>query len=722
MPPSGGVSLLRWRPSTERRGQNVPGAGTADPPESENQGELPGAKVAPWPTQMSALGHLAIIARQLGPAELARAVARRASAGVRRAVLRPRACRAADLASSLGLEEGAAAERLLDDSGSAAWCDVAQRERVLSVLERFPKMRRRALFRAERAARGELLIFGARCFLAQARGGRAERWFDPKLPWAIGRLDQLLALGQGYWAAEEPGPRARFARALTSQLRDFLLENPTGEGIQWDSPMEVALRAANIAQALKMVRDSPLVRAPDFALEVLAALESHLGYVEANLEDGGAVPNNHLVANQVGLLISGLLFPLLPGSHRRIARSVRSLRELIQAQVHPEGWSFEGAVGYHRLSTELFTLAHLVSRSQGVDLGEAYEERLSRMYRVAEAYCSERGLAPQLGDNDSGRVFPLCDRQSLDHGYLAPLGAALFGEARLKRKGAAFPDEAAWLLGERGWSRFRRLRPGARPESLSTAGLHVFRGGGATLAISAGKNGQRGVGGHSHNDQLSFELHWQGFPVIVDPGSPSYRAPLRDCFRGTAAHNTIEVPGEEQSPIDSSRPFALPDSARCEVLELEQGAEVKRLVARHLGYARLRPPLVVERELVLDKRGGVLSVADRLVGEGARDLLSRLHLPDEEVRLRAPAKEEVERASKARLAPVRLGPLAAELGPPDSPRGVVLVDSRGRVSLERSAYSRGYGELAPALCLLISLHLELPAQVGFLVLLGPGTS
>src|SRR5690349_15063443 len=149
--------------------------------------------------------------------------------------------------------------------------------------------------------------------------------------------------------------------------------------------MEVALRAANLAQALVMFSDAPEARRPEFLVPVLESLAEHTAWVEAHLEDKGAVPNNHLVSNYVGLLVAGLLFPELPDAPRQVARAVAGLQAQVVAQVHPEGTSFEGSVPYHRLAVELFTLAFVVARGLGVDLGSRYEARLHRMYAASRA-------------------------------------------------------------------------------------------------------------------------------------------------------------------------------------------------------------------------------------------------------------------------------------------------------------------------------------------------
>ncbi|HEX5745609.1 MAG TPA: alginate lyase family protein [Archangium sp.] len=624
---------------------------------------------------------------------------------------------------------------------SSCWCDTRQREDTLTALRATPGAIHRALERAEAAARRTFNVFGTEVRFGEPgaidwswdplSGERYPRQpvsqlqviregMDPKYPWALGRLDQLLALGQGYWVAEDAAQRERYAAQFTGQVTDFLDANPAGHGIQWACAMEVALRAANLAQALRMFADAPAVREPAFLRRALGALEQHARFVEHHLEDHWLVPNNHLISDYVGLLVVGALYPALPGAQEQVARALHGLQRQMELQVHPDGVSFEGSVPYHRLSVELFTLAYVVAHGCGLALGTRFAHRLRRMFEVSRDYCSERGLAPQIGDNDSGRVFPLCDRPSLEHGYLPLLGAVLFGDSELKAQGAELPDEAVWLLGEHGHQCFSRLRARAEPQSFSSpgSGLHVLRGAGAVVTVSAGPVGQRGLGGHNHNDRLSFELHLAGHPVIVDAGTATYtREPsLRNAFRSTAAHNTLEVDGLEQSPFQASRLFSLPDRGGCEVRCFEPGPRTERLVARHSSYAALPAPVQVERTFVLHKDERVLSVMDAIEGRGRHHLVLRLHLPDEQVRLRPLTPEERQRVALVGVPPDSIGPVAAELGPPDALRAVVLFSHALEPSIAPARYSPGYGEVRDCRAVLGSVEAEVPIRIGMWVL------
>jgi hypothetical protein len=678
---------------------------------------------------------------RLAPAAVARSAVRRVQGAARQALYRRRyPVDELRLLQAYGAASaGELADKFLSTRHTGAWCEHTQRGSVLQALAAIPGARERALERARAALYQEFNVFGTRVGFGE---GRPVDWSldplsgyryplepveqlrllrpgsDPKYPWVFGRLDSLVALGQGYWVEDRPEARARLARAFVVQTLDFLQANPVGLGVHWACPMEVALRAANLAQALAMFAEAAEVRRPEFLVPVLSALTEHSEWVEARLEDHGAVPNNHLVSNYVGLLVVGLLFPELPGTPRQVALAVKGLRAQMQAQVHPEGTSFEGSTPYHRLAVELFTLAHVVALGSGVALGEDYGDRLLLMFQAARAWCSEQGLAPQIGDNDSGRVFPLRDRADLDHGYLAPLGAALFGEKSLVE--GSLPDEAAWLLGKAGLERFQAQPPAPAPVSVSypVGGFHVLRGAGAVVTVSAGRQGQCGVGGHSHNDKLSFELHLRGEPLIVDSGTGTYtrNAALRNAFRATAAHNTLELDGAEQVSFEPARLFALPEHARARVEVFQAGAQLDRLTVRHDGYRVLPSPVGIERTFHLDKLQGALGVADRLVGTGVHQAVGRLHLPDTQARLRALELEELARASRVPEAPREFEPLGVELGPEHAVRALVLFASGLAPRLESSWYSPGYGQLKQACAVIYGARSAPPAWLRWVVI------
>ncbi|HZZ83541.1 MAG TPA: alginate lyase family protein [Anaeromyxobacteraceae bacterium] len=612
---------------------------------------------------------------------------------------------------------------------------------IAAALERhFPGERERAVARAEAATRGEVRVFGRRVNAARAgvgldwqldplRGGRYAAWApsealppapgcDIKNPWAVGRGDQWVALACG--AVAEPGEAARYAAAFVTGVRDFAAQNPVGRGVQWACPMEAGLRMLNLAQAHVLFRGARELEDPSYALDLARLAVATGRFIVDRLEDSTAVPNNHLAADWLGLLVCGLFLPEWPEAERWRELAVVGLRRELGAQTHDDGLSFEGSATYHRLALELFTAAGLLCRSSHAALGAGYWRRLTAMFRALRGLLVGEDL-PQLGDNDSGRIFAFRERGGLEGGYLLPIGAALLREPGLRvRPGAVSGEEVLWLFGPAALERLAAAPPGPAPGSVSypRGGIHMLRRGGLEVAVSCGPNGQRGVGGHSHNDKLAFELRVGGRLAICDPGSLCYTAEpeVRNAFRSTRAHATLTVDGAEQNPIPAGRLFALPDEAQARSLGLDSSERFERFTGEHRGYARLG--VVHRRELILSE--DALLVLDRLEGEGDHAVEARFPLPHRQARLRPLSQPEAARL--AALAGAPEGAFAAALGVEVGPAGAPLaLLALGRLegfalALAPSTYSPGYGEAVEAFTVVYAGRLACPARLAAAVL------
>ncbi len=637
----------------------------------------------------------------------------------------------------------ALAGELADLRTGRFWADRSHAFELRTLAERFPALGDRARYRAEQARSHTFDVFGRTVHFSgpvswrrdPVTGHRFEsrdhhdesmaeemlalppvkeipRGSDPKRVWVLGRMDWAVALGQGAWL--DPSRAMAYERSFVEMCSSFLDDNPMHRGgVHWSSPMEVALRAANLATALHQFRGAPSMSGV-FLLGTLRSLWEHARFVEARLEDDVAVPNNHLVANLVGLLHVALLFPELPGALGWRALAISGLREQIHEQVLSDGLGFEGSLSYHRLLLELLVRAHLLAQACGASLGEAFASTLQRMFLATRGYLGDRGLAPQLGDNDSGRALPITDRE-LDHGYLPSLGAALFADARLKAPGATFCDEAGWLLGEQGRLTFERLRetPSTESVAFSQFGLACLRQDEKSVAFSCGSTGQKGVGGHGHNDKLSVEICFDGRAVIVDPGTWTYGAHPegRDYFRSTAMHNTVQVDDLEQSPIPSGRPFALPDVARAQFVRMLRPAGREVAVGVHRGYARLEMPVWHWREVSLESEADACLVIDELTGVGQHAFVSRFHLPCTLARMCTLGSEERARLETLPAKAKWAVECAVEIGPEGEPWAIWVGSSPGEVQLVESTYSAGYDQRTRACCIELKTNALLPTRL-----------
>ena len=451
---------------------------------------------------------------------------------------------------------------------------------------------------------------------------------DVKYPWELARCQHWATLGQAFLITGDE----RFAHEIFRQLDDFVDANPVGIGINWTCTMDVALRAVSWAVGLDLVRGASLDEAS--WERAFRALFDHGTFIRANLENTYEVTSNHFLSNVVGLWFLGAVFADLPEGQAWTAFARESLENEIDVQVLPDGADFESSVPYHRLVTELFLGCARLGQAMGAPLSSHYMSRVHDMVNYLADVLRPDGLMPQVGDADDGRLHVLADA-----GRWEPQGARhLLGPA-----GFMF-DETGWItvggnvgLWEASWWGYAvdeasPIVAGAPPSIarlFPDAGVAVAREqSGHYLLVTNAAVGTKGFGNHKHNDQLSFEYHVAGAPVVVDPGSFVYTsdADMRNLFRGTRSHSTLDVDGVEQNELNPEWLFRLFETARAEHLAFANTDCVVEYRGRHVGYTRLENPVVHERRFRFDRKTGRLLIGDHLEGRGIHVLRWHFHI------------------------------------------------------------------------------------------------
>jgi uncharacterized heparinase superfamily protein len=175
--------------------------------------------------------------------------------------------------------------------------------------------------------------------------------------------------------------------------------------------------------------------------------------------------------------------------------------------------------------------------------------------------------------------------------------------------------------------RFPDAAPAPPPHGLWSLPNGCFLGwnssGGTALFFDAGPIGPGYQPGHGHAGCLSFELSHRGQRIITDTGAFTYLPGNERLYdRSTAAHNTIEIDGRNQSDVWSAfrcgRRIVAEDSAAVE----EDG--VVRLEGAYRGPGHFLRPVSHHRHFRIE--GLRIDVDDRLRARGKHSGLMRLHL------------------------------------------------------------------------------------------------
>jgi ubiquinone/menaquinone biosynthesis C-methylase UbiE len=527
---------------------------------------------------------------------------------------------------------------------------------------------------------------------------------DIKYPWELARSQHWVTLAQAWQLSRE----SRFAGEIARELDDFVEANPVGIGINWTCTMDVAIRAVNWCLAFALIHDCTAIDA-DAWRRAYAALYDHAEFIFSNLENKYEVTSNHFLSNVVGLHVLAAAFADIGEGARWDAWCRQALETEFDVQVHEEGADFESSVPYHRLVTELFMASARLARHQGRPLSAHYEDKLARMVEFSLATARPDGLMPVIGDCDDGRfhIFTYVEGwkpQDARH-LLAPAAALLNRPEWAALAGPRGTWEGVW------WGYDPALVPEADTAELPPVaqlfpevGIAVARRGGHYLAVTNGAVGTKGFGNHKHNDLLSFEYHYDGAPVIVDPGSFCYTSDFaaRNLFRGTAYHNTIVVDGVEQNETNPEWLFRMFEKANPEHLGFTENGDWVEYRGRHHGYERLDRPVTHERSLHLNRETGLLLIEDRLGGTGEHEVKWHFHL--------APGVE-------GKVSPGGVFELSTAEGP-------VLLTIEPTITgvVEDSWYSPSYGVRVPSRRLALGCRSAIDGTALWRIAIGPAAA
>ena len=348
---------------------------------------------------------------------------------------------------------------------------------------------------------------------------------DIKKPWELSRCQHFILLGEAYQLTENE----QYTREYCNQVIDWIRNNPVRYGPNWAVTMEVGIRIANWLVVLLYFVKSPELNVT-FLSTLLKSAREHGQHIMSNLENISLTTSNHYMGNITGLYFLSVLTQGLQESKKWKAYARKELEREIFRQTFEDGWHFESSTAYHRLVTEMFLYAFLLSEYVDEPFSENYLQRLIKMIEVLGEVIKPNGMIPQIGDNDSGRFLVFNVDRDLD-------------ELSIK-----------YLLETA--NRSSKIYPNINGNDsifFKTAGRYLFRSNCIYLMIVAGPKGTAGLGAHAHNDVLSFELNVEGKDLLVDPGTACYTSdPIkRNRFRSISHHNSLHWEGLEPCSLNN---------------------------------------------------------------------------------------------------------------------------------------------------------------------------
>jgi hypothetical protein len=438
---------------------------------------------------------------------------------------------------------------------------------------------------------------------------------DIKHVWELNRHLHLVRLAQAWGLSGE----RRWLHALGQQLGSWFEQCPPEVGPNWTSSLELGIRLVNWALVWQLVGgdDSPLFEGAAGArlrAAWLASIHAHCSHIARHLSRHSSA-NNHLIGELAGLYTAATVWPCWKQSAGWLAEARSELEQEAQAQFARDGVNREQAFAYHVFSSEFLFVAGLVGQAAGVPFSRGYWSTLQRALRFLRSVRDAGGNLPNVGDADDGIVFRLGAAGADRAAQLLALGDAVFGAQGERDQGVR------WLL---------HALPGARPEfdphepatgwSFPDGGYLLFGadfGGPREIKglLDCGPLGYLGIAAHGHADALSMTLSVAGEQCLIDPGTYSYwqDQKWRDYFRGTSAHNTVRIDGQDQS-VSGGR-FMWLKKAVATIERMPQSPHEFEFRGSHDGYLRLPDPVRHLRSVRFDAASATLVVRDEFAAK-----------------------------------------------------------------------------------------------------------
>lgn len=234
---------------------------------------------------------------------------------------------------------------------------------------------------------------------------------DIKMPWELSRMYHLPQMA--LYALISSVNRESIINEFRNQLIDFMQTNRAGYGVNYCSPLEVAIRSVNILTSFDIIRqvDSKGILCKEFEVLLAKDIIRHGRVIVSNLEMSllNKKNGNHYLGSLCGLIFIGAYIKTKETS-RWFKFAAKELLKEIDKQFGEDGGLRECSTAYHRFCAEMvyYTVAILIHEQFNFD-----EKILTKLQKIANFTILIRnnsGNIIQIGDNDSGRFLKFLPR------------------------------------------------------------------------------------------------------------------------------------------------------------------------------------------------------------------------------------------------------------------------------------------------------------------------
>lgn len=446
---------------------------------------------------------------------------------------------------------------------------------------------------------------------------------DIKYLWELGRHQFLIPLAIDISDGKDQASK----RKLEMYLQTWLDQNPVKQGIHWCSSLEVALRliAWSFVHSILLAGGTKngIFDYVTDSRKLQRSIYHQIKFIQAYYSRHSSA-NNHLIGELVGVWVACNIFRFEKHTIDWSKNAQSELELQANLQNHDDGVNREQAIYYHLWVLEYLTLAWLVGCRFNRPFSANFVSIIAHMTGFLRNVCSESSNPPNIGDADGGQVarfshavsenpyrdilqtFDACVGNGISEKsmYTKP-----YWYSRIKDSQSDEQDEihgAALIAQEK-----------ELPIAYPSGGYCILGDKKQKICFKAGSMGYLGTASHGHADLLSVCLSIDNLWWLTDQGTYSYHsdADWRDYFRGTSAHNTVQIDSLNQSRIGGA--FLWMEKASASMFDLVNG-EIQSVKAQLNSYQSVK--VGCSRELRYDTSNQSLSIYDEVSMEESSEL------------------------------------------------------------------------------------------------------
>lgn len=391
---------------------------------------------------------------------------------------------------------------------------------------------------------------------------------------------------------------------LKKHFYDWVEENPFLYGVNWMSPMEIAIRSYQWLITYSIIKDKAEEK---FKKDILKAIINSTEYVSNNFSKYSSA-NNHLIVEAAIVSIIGYCIqPIHNQNWFNIGNDI--LKKQIPLQVHEDGVNKEQATHYHAFVLDMMLQYNIFLKKIGY--APLHEELIFKMAEFI-GYIYNNGDIVEFGDSDDAKILDFDGKRKNYYTFVLQL-ASIYYKKQLIETNNLY-SEVKFLIGnlfvknKNEICEYKYLNIKVYPKG----GYCVLNNKKDFLLFDVGELGFGSIAAHGHADALSIVYHNNNNPIFIDSGTYIYNVEhmWRNYFRETENHNTLSVEGKSQSKIEG--PFLWSKKAKVSLSDYGENKNLVYFKAQHEGYF----PGIHQRAITHLKSENIIIIEDSFNEKG----------------------------------------------------------------------------------------------------------